>query len=313
MNPAIHNVAQRVRGAEVTTFRLGGTRAYFADTRTVSDAREALREAHARGLPVLVLGGGSNLLISDEGFAGEVVRFLSPADAIRRFGDVVEASAGVGLDALALFCVAEGLDGLLFASGIPGTVGGAIVGNAGAFGESVADRLVSVRLFHPARGAREIPRGALRFSYRRSSLADAGELVESARFLLRPADPSRLREERERLLQWRRERHPDWNLIPCAGSVFRNVEPTCAAERRRAAGWFLEQAGAKALRVGGAAVYEKHANIIVKRTSQCTAQDVYALSRLMADAVRRAFDLDLHREVRLIGRFDPPPDQPMAP
>ena len=108
--------------------------------------------------------------------------------------------------------------------------------------------------------------------------------------------------ERERIMEFRREHHPDWHKEPCAGSVFRNIEPTSAADRRQAAGRFLEEAGAKVMRVGGARLYEKHANIIVADPG-CTAQDVWELSEQMAAAVKEKFGIDLVREVRFIGDF----------
>ncbi len=304
---ANHNAT--VKGADVTTFQLGGVLPRFTDCRSAQEVRDVLRNAQARGAPYLILGGGSNLLISDKGFDGEVVRFLSPAEAISRFGDDVEAAGGVELDTLALFCVEEGLDGMLFATGIPGTVGGGTAGNAGAFGEAIADRIVSLRLFHPIRGPRQVPREAIRFSYRQSSLADSGELIESVRLRLRKNDRERLRDERARILQWRKDRHPDWRNVPCAGSFFRNIEPSSAVGHRQSAGWFLEQAGAKTMRVGGAGVYERHANIIIKLADHCTAQDVYTLSQQMAKAVRQRFRILLQREVRLIGTFDESEDQ----
>ena len=110
--------------------------------------------------------------------------------------------------------------------------------------------------------------------------------------------------ERERILEFRREHHPDWHETPCAGSVFRNIEPTSSVERRKAAGYFLEEAGARKLAVGGARIYEKHANIIVG-SPDCRAQDVYRLSEQMIAAVREKFGFDLVREIRFLGTFQP--------
>ena len=109
--------------------------------------------------------------------------------------------------------------------------------------------------------------------------------------------------ERERILEFRREHHPDWHKEPCAGSVFRNIEPTSAVERRKAAGYFLEEAGVRSFKVGGAKIYEKHANIIVADPG-CTAQDVWELSEQMAAAVKEKFGIDLVREVQFLGKFN---------
>ena len=108
--------------------------------------------------------------------------------------------------------------------------------------------------------------------------------------------------ERERITELRRTKHPDWRTMPCAGSVFRNIEPTSAAERRQAAGWFLEEAGAKNFRVGGARLFEKHANIIIA-DADATARDVFDLTKMMVAAVQEKFGFKLEREVTLLGDF----------
>lgn len=297
-----------VRGADVTTFALGGPLRRFFDIRNPADAQEIIRDCDAAGQPWRIMGGGSNLLIADAGVDDVVIRVRHPVAGVNRIQDEVWVSAAMDLDALALWAVEEGLDGLLFATGIPGTVGGAVSGNAGAYGEQIADRIVTLSLYHPRRGPREVPRDAVRFGYRCSSLAKEGDVLEAVRLRLWRGDRSRLRSERERLLVWRRERHPDWRALPTAGSFFRNIEPSSAAGRRKSAGWFLERAGAKALRVGGAGVFEKHANIIVKRSSDCRSEDVLELARRMAAAVRETFGFSLRREVRLWGAFEHAPD-----
>ncbi len=126
----------------------------------------------------------------------------------------------------------------------------------------------------------------------------------SATFDLPPEHADTLRRERERILEFRREHHPDWHATPCAGSVFRNLEATSAAERRQAAGHFLEEAGAKFMQVGGAHLFEKHANIIIGGDG-CTAQNVWDLSERMKQAVWEKFNIELVREVRFLGNFRP--------
>ena len=129
-------------------------------------------------------------------------------------------------------------------------------------------------------------------------------IVLSAVVELAEGNRDELRIERQRLLDLRRSKHPDLTEDCCAGSFFRNIEPTSKADRRQAAGYFLEQAGAKEMSVGGAGLYHKHANIIIKSDQDCKAQDVYDLSKNMQKAVKDMFDIDLRREVRLIGYFD---------
>jgi UDP-N-acetylmuramate dehydrogenase len=142
----------------------------------------------------------------------------------------------------------------------------------------------------------------LAFEYRSSILKKTGAVVLDAVLKLKPCDHETMQKERERILELRRMKHPDWTVTPCAGSVFRNVEPTSAAERRQAAGWFLEQAGAKDLRVGGARLYEKHANIIIAEPA-ATASDVFRLSEQMVAVVRDKFGFELVREIKLLGDF----------
>ena len=296
------DVRERVPLRDYTTFRLGGACPAIVNCREPAALAAAVRFLSASGRKYQLIGGGSNLLVADAGLDSVIVRYASETRRVTRSGSIIDVDGSTGLDDLAAFTAEQGLDGLVFASGIPGTVGGAVAGNAGAFGNQIGDRLVSATLMDAAGRLSEVKPGTLEFSYRHSRLSGSGEVLVSARLQLEPGNADSLRVERERILQLRRERHPDWRTQPTAGSFFRNIEPTSAAERRQAAGWFLERAGAKAMRVGGARVYEKHANIIVADAG-ATARDVLELSRLMADAVRRMFSIELAREVRLLGEF----------
>ena len=288
---------------ELTTFRLGGPCRACLTCRTPDQAAWALAELRRAGETCVFIGGGSNLLVADDGLDAVVVRYASPMAQIERDGIVLRAAASTELDALAAYGVQQELGGLEFLSGIPGTVGGAVAGNAGAFGRSVAESLDRMTLMDGEGRVSEVPAAELEFAYRRSRLQESGEIVLTAVFRLTPGHRSELAAERERILALRRERHPDWRVTPTAGSFFRNVEPSSAAGPRQAAGWFLEQAGAKTMRVGGARVFEKHANIIVAEPG-CSSADVLALSRQMAEAVSRLFGIALRPEVRFLGRRD---------
>ena len=286
----------------VCTFQLGGPCRRLITCASPMALIETVRLLAQRAEPYVLMGGGSNLLISDHGFDGTVVRFVREALKARRLGTQVTVSACASLDDLAAYTAKEGVEGLMCCTGIPGTIGGAIVGNAGAWGRQIGDVLESVILVLPDGELSEAAPRNLDFGYRRSRLQSATAWVAGARFRLMEADPSVLDRERQEILRKRAERHPDWRTLPCIGSIFRNIEPSSSADRRQAAGWFLEQAGAKEMRVGGARFFEKHANIIVK-DKDCTAQDVYDLLTQMRQAVREKFDLELVREVRLLGRF----------
>ncbi len=287
---------------DFTTFRLGGPCPCLVSCATPRELEAAVGGLAAEGRKFLLIGGGSNLLVSDEGLDVAVIRYYSEEPAIRRHGDVMEVDGAALLDDVAAFAVEHGLDGLVYASGIPGTVGGAIAGNAGAFGQQIGDRIESVLLMDSS-GRKQWKSGkSLGFAYRHSRLQDSGEILVTAVLRLPPGDAAELKKQRAAVLQQRREKHPDWRKQPTAGSFFKNIEPTSAAERRQAAGWFLDQAGAKSLRAGGARIFEKHANIIVA-DGDCRAQDVLDLSRQMAAAVKAKFGFDLTPEVRVLGRF----------
>lgn len=204
------------------------------------------------------------------------------------------------MDAVSQFSAEEGKTGLGFAAGIPGTVGGGICGNAGAFGSQLGDVVERVEVLTREGDARVLRREELSFGYRCSSLQQTGDVVVRAWFRVGAGDCSRVRAEREEILGMRKGKHPDWRALPTAGSFFKNLPPEEAGGHRRAAGKFLEEAGAKAMREGGAYVFEKHANIVIAGPG-ATAHDVARLSARMASAVREKFGFALEPEVRFWG------------
>lgn len=299
------SVRDQVPLREYTTFRLGGPCPLLIDGPDAADLPGLVQMIIRHNHRFLVIGQGANLVVSDRGLEEVVIRFCSNTPRIKLQNGLLTVSGDTLLDDLALYTTRHECGDLTFCTGIPGTVGGGLAGNAGAFGRQIGDHLVSANLLGPDGQTRTVHAAELEFSYRHSRLKQSGEVVLDATFKLPMIDPSALQAERRRILQFRKDHHPDWNREPCAGSVFRNIEPTSAAERRQAAGRFLEEAGAKSLRVGGARLYEKHANIIVADNG-CTAQDVWTLSEKMAAAVKLKFGIDLVREVLFLGRFDTP-------
>lgn len=285
---------------DYTTFRLGGACRELATVVDAEAAKERIRGWNAAGIPWRTMGGGSNLLVADEGIPEAVLRVFSGLPDCRREEGVLSASAGTALDALARFAAEEGASGLGFAAGIPGTVGGGIVGNAGAFGASLGDVLDRVEVLTREGEKKTVPRAALEFGYRRSSLQQTGDVVLRAWFRIGAGDRSALRAEREKILAARRTKHPDWRAQPTAGSFFKNLPAEVAGGPRRAAGKFLDAAGAKAMRAGGAYVFEQHANIVIAGPG-AKARDVAKLSARMAAAVKQMFGLDLEPEVRYWG------------
>ncbi len=292
---------QDVPLTEVTTFRLGGPTPLLIDCESADELIVTVKLLAECALPYVLIGGGSNLLAADAGLSRAVVRYLRPTPQLAFDGTCVEVSGCSSFDDLARLCSERGLGEAVLGSGIPGTVGGAIVGNAGAFGWQIGDSVLAVRLLGRDGTVRECPASDVTFSYRHSSLKESQEIVLSATLCFPLAEAAQMQAERQRILALRKEKHPDLAHDGCAGSFFRNVEPTSRAERRQAAGWFLEQVGAKEMQVGGAGVFSRHANIIVKRTRDCTAADVRALAEKMARAVEERFGLTLVREVELLG------------
>ncbi len=301
--PATATVVKNAALKNYTTFQLGGDCPALIecpDAETLSAAAKILAESK---IAFIVIGQGSNLLVSDAGLDAVVLRYCSEESPSIEFeGDRVRVSGDTLLDDLARLTTERGVGDVSYCSGIPGTVGGAIAGNAGAFGKQIGDVVESVRLLELNGVVRDVAAAELDFEYRSSVLKRSGAIVLDALLKLRPADRAIMELERERILELRRAKHPDWKTNPCAGSVFRNVEPTSAADRRQAAGWFLEEAGAKDFRVGGARLFGKHANIIIAEP-EATARDVFQLTEKMIAAVKEKFGFELVREIKTLGGF----------
>ncbi|MFA6172127.1 MAG: UDP-N-acetylmuramate dehydrogenase [Kiritimatiellales bacterium] len=285
-----------------TTFRLGGPCPILIEGAGAGQLPAIVQLLNKAGQPFLVIGQGANLVVADKGIDQAVIRFCSDKPTIKGSGNRVTVSGDTLLDDLAVFTIENGTGDLSYCSGIPGTVGGGIAGNAGAFGRQMGDHLISVELLGLDGTIRTVTADKLEFAYRHSKLKETGEIVLSATFEPPVTEKSIMQAERDRIMQFRKDHHPDWHQEPCAGSVFRNIEPTSAVERRKAAGFFLQEAGAHLFRVGGARLYEKHANIIVADPG-CTAQDVWELSEKMIAAVKDKFGIELTREVRFLGKF----------
>jgi UDP-N-acetylmuramate dehydrogenase len=296
-------VVQNARMSNYTTFKLGGECPVLIDCPDAEVLADSVSALVSRGIEYLVIGQGSNLLVSDRGVPVVILRFCTDdMPNVEVEGGRVRVSGHTLLDDLARLTIEHGVGDVSFCSGIPGTVGGAIAGNAGAFGKQIGDVVESVLLLDEKGRRREVPGDELEFAYRTSKLKRSGEVVLYASLNLEYMDAQTMQAERDGILELRASKHPDWKTMPCAGSVFRNIEPTSAAGRRQAAGWFLEQAGAMTLKKGGARLFGKHANIIIADPG-ATARDVYELSEAMIAAVRDRFGFELMREIKLVGEF----------
>jgi UDP-N-acetylmuramate dehydrogenase len=289
--------------SDYTSFQVGGRTPALIQCGTLNDLVETICYLNQKQLSFLVIGQGTNLLVSDKGVDQIIVRFCNEEDSsIKQVDEIITVGGEILLDQLVVRSIELGLGDLGYLSGIPGTVGGAIVGNAGAFGEQIGDVLQRAELLSYTGIRRWVSHDELRFAYRSSALKESEEILLQAELKVTQVDKVDAEKRRNEILKLRREKHPNWKTEPCAGSVFRNIEPTSSAGRRQAAGWFLEEAGAKLFSQGNASIYAKHANIIIAEAG-ASATDVYRLSEKMKQAVKETFNLNLHREIRLVGEF----------
>lgn len=278
-----------------TTFRVGGQADWLAMPRSRADMQMTLDWAETADLPITLLGAGSNLLISDRGIPGLVIctrHFRhTQFDTVR--GQVTVA-AGEPLPTLAWKVAKRGWRGLEWAVGIPGTVGGAVVMNAGAHGGCTAERLVTATVIDPQRGVLHLPPEDLAFRYRTSALQESGAVVLEATFQLEPDhDPAAVVADTLAGLDQRRASQP--YDLPSCGSVFRNPYP-------HTAGWLIEQTGLKGYRLGRAEVAQRHANFILN-CGGATASDIYQLIRYVQEQVQAHWSLWLKPEVKFVGDF----------
>lgn len=292
-----------------TRFGIGGPADLYAEAASEKALMAALAAARDGGLETEVIGGGTNLIVSDGGFRGLVLRYR--AAQLETHGACVRAEAGAELQDLVDFSIDRGLKGLETLAGIPGSVGGAIYGNAGAYGHAIAEPVVEVRFFD-GEGVRVIANQDCRFQYRESIFKDHKEwIIFSAGLRLEPGDAHTLRETASDIVKVRNEKFPV--TMKCAGSIFKNLMlnslPRTAAtevparvvrEGKVPAAWFLEQVGAKGTRRGQIQVASYHANLVYNDGGG-TAADLCALIDELKARVRKRFGLVLEEEVQFVG------------
>ena len=271
------------------SFRVGGAAAAFCRVSDEAQLAALLALLRREGVPYAVIGRGSNLLVSDGGFPGAVVQLADAPASLRREGDCVSAWAGVTLARLAVFAREQGLAGLEFAHGIPGSLGGGILMNAGAYGGEMKDVVVSVRYLDAAGAVRETAEPG--FAYRHSRFSDSGEIVLGAALRLRPDAPDAIAARMAELWEKRSASQP--LSLPSAGSTFKRPATGYAAA-------MIDGAGCKGLAVGGAQVSEKHAGFVVNRGG-ATAADVKALMAQVQRRVLEKYGVELQPEVRFLG------------
>jgi UDP-N-acetylmuramate dehydrogenase len=291
-----------------TRFGIGGPADLFAETRDQQAFIAALAAARESGTPVCVTGGGTNLIVSDQGFRGLVLRFSE--STLCSDGSRIIAGAGAVLQDLVDFANRHGLKGLETLSGIPGWVGAAVYGNAGAYGHSISERVASVRFFDGVE-VRVFDNSQCDFRYRESIFKRRKEwIIFQVELTLDPAAAAELEEISAGILKVRNEKFPP--TMKCAGSIFKNfllrelpqavaaaVPAAVVREGKIPAAWFLEQVGAKGMQLGGIHVAAYHANLIYN-AGQGTASELCELIAELKRRVRERFGIDVEEEVQYV-------------
>jgi UDP-N-acetylmuramate dehydrogenase len=282
--------------AGFTTFRIGGPAGLLAVPKGKEDLSRLLNTVAESGSRLLVVGRGSNMLISDHGFAGVVAVLSGGLSRITRKGKYeVYVDGGCDLNRLVNWAIEMGLEGLEDLSGIPGSVGGAVRMNAGAMGSDIGERVEFVTAMKLTGGeveAKRLKREDIGFAYHHTGLEDS-DVIYGVRLRLHAGDKGVLESRRKEVMRWRRENQP--LKQPSAGSVFRNPPGVSAGE-------LIDRCGLKGMRVGEAMVCEKHANFIVN-LGGASADDVYGLMMRVKAEVSRREGIELEEEIRLVGEM----------
>ena len=285
------NISKNVLMKDFTTFKIGGPADVFVQPSSEDELRAVLEYLNDGQVSYTVLGNGSNVLVRDGGIRGVVIQIGKAMSDIYIEGTVLTAQAGAMLSAAASAAASEGLCGMEFAAGIPGSVGGAVFMNAGAYGGEMSHVIRSCRALLPDGSIREFSKEELNLGYRRSIFSENGGIVISCTLDLKNGVKEEIYAQMKDLASRRKEKQP-LNL-PSAGSTFKRPEGYFA-------GKLIQDAGCRGLSVGGARVSQKHAGFIVNEGG-ASAEDVLALIRLVQMTVKDKFGVDLVPEVRILG------------
>ncbi len=274
--------------AKYTSMRVGGPADYYLEPADKKDLVDIMKYLHANSFPYMMLGRGSNLLVSDDGYRGAAINLESGLSGARVDGDLVHVEAGVMIPKFVDFCIQNGFSGVEMLAGIPGTVGGAVVMNAGAHGGELSDHLVDVEVLRQG-DVQRVKKEAAGFAYRRSGFAE--DVVLGASFRLPKGNKEELAKRRREFIMKRNESQP--LELPNSGSMFKNPKNNFAAK-------VIEQAGLKGKRIGNAQISEKHANFIVN-LGGAKASEILQLIELAQRTIYQNAGIMLELEVKLVG------------
>lgn len=276
-----------------TTFRIGGPADYFVMPSSEEELKQVIAICKEESVPYYIVGNGSNLLVSDHGYRGVIIQIYKEMNEVRVDGNVIEAQAGALLSKIAMEALGASLTGFEFAHGIPGTLGGACVMNAGAYGGEMKDVLISVTVIDENGELLTIEKENLELGYRTSIIAKKGYVVVSARIGLEEGCEDEIRARMNELKEKRVSKQP--LEYPSAGSTFKRPEGYFA-------GKLIQDSGLRGFRVGGAMVSEKHCGFVINAES-ATAADVNELMRQVSDIVQEKFGVPMEPEVKKLGEF----------
>lgn len=276
-----------------TTFRIGGPAEYFLTPENAKELQELQKICEEENVPYYIIGNGSNLLVSDEGLRGAVIQIYHNMNQVVVEGDVIRVQAGILLSTLSKVALEHELNGLAFASGIPGTVGGAVVMNAGAYGGEMKDVIAEVTVMTRTGEILHIPKDQLELGYRTSVIKKKNYIVLEVVLQLESGDSAEIQAEMERLKEQRVSKQP--LQYPSAGSTFKRPEGHFA-------GKLIMDAGLRGYCVGGAQVAEKHCGFVINRDG-ASARDVMRLMEDVKAKVKEQFGVELEPEVQFLGEF----------
>jgi UDP-N-acetylmuramate dehydrogenase len=304
------NIRQQISLKDYTTFKIGGPADYFVIAQSLEDITEAVAFAKSKNLPILALGGGSNLLVTDAGFRGLVIKL-----DLQKL-DFIDAELTVGAGILVAYLLnkslEEGLTGLEFLAGVPGTVGGAIRGNAGTYGLAMSDVVTEITYLDESYQVKTCRQNECHFTYRHSIFKEIKAIIIEAKLKLAKGDTEVARKLVLERLQYRQDTQPN---EPSAGCIFKNIEfkevdiedlkqrgldiERFAKHQKIPTSYLIEQAGLKGHTIGGVQVSAKHANYIIN-VNNATAEQVIMLISFIKQQIRDKYGIQLHEEVQFI-------------
>lgn len=276
-----------------TTFRVGGNADYFVMPQNVSEIKAIIELCKEEDIPYYILGNGSNLLVSDAGYRGVIIQIYKEMNQIEVVGECLKVQAGALLSRVGTVALENELAGFEFAAGIPGTVGGAVVMNAGAYGGEMKDIIVNATVLTQEGEILTLNKEELELGYRTSVIAKKGYIVLAAEYQLQKGEKEAIRARMDELKTQRVTKQP--LEYPSAGSTFKRPEGYFA-------GKLIQDAGLRGFQVGGAQVSEKHCGFVINK-DQATAADIKELMRQVAEKVMQEFGVELEAEVKTLGDF----------